>query len=186
MIDAELDLVLLQLGVLSNQHSTYFLGIDRPGQIIYFDHKGEVMDTSDFQPELQYLDQELEGGLGMHEIGNRGTRHGLNMYTNNETNEEQVQGGAAKYVPATPSGSSTIPKSEMMEVRPSLEKSSDPPNLVTTLKEPSNELATKELNLLAQLIGADILANEQQTNETFKINLFDKDAQQVEEENEIK
>ena len=74
----------------------------------------------------------------------------------------------------------------MMEVRPSLEKSSDPPNLVTTLKEPSNELATKELNLLAQLIGADILANEQQTNETFKINLFDKDAQQVEEENEIK
>ena len=144
------------------------------------------MDTSDFQPELSYAEHELEGGLGMHEIGNRGTRHGLNMYTNNETHEEQVQGGAAKYVPASPSGSLTMPKSDMMEVRPTIEKPFDPPNLETTLKEPSNELATKELNLLAQLIGADILANEQQTNETFKINLFDKDAQQLEEEGEIK
>ena len=40
---------------------------------------------------------------------------------------------------------------------------------------PQNELATKELNLLAQLIGADILANDRQSRDTFKINLFDQD-----------
>ena len=40
---------------------------------------------------------------------------------------------------------------------------------------PKNELATKELNLLAQLIGADILANDRQSRDTFKINLFDQD-----------
>ena len=40
---------------------------------------------------------------------------------------------------------------------------------------PQNELATKELNLLAQLIGADILANDRQSRDIFKINLFDQD-----------
>ena len=44
-----------------------------------------------------------------------------------------------------------------------------------TIEAPKNELATKELNLLAQLIGADILANETQSSETFKISLFEQD-----------
>lgn len=53
--------------------------MDKPGQIIYFDRKGEVMDTVEFQPGMAYQDPEPDGGLGMHEIGNRGTRLGLNM-----------------------------------------------------------------------------------------------------------
>jgi hypothetical protein len=54
-------------------------GVDKPGQIIYFDNKGEVMDTADFPPGINYGDCEPDGGLGVHEIGNRGTRQGLNM-----------------------------------------------------------------------------------------------------------
>ena len=54
--------------------------MDKPGQIIYFDHKGEVMDTSEFQPGITFEDPESDGGLGLHEIGNRGTKYGLNMY----------------------------------------------------------------------------------------------------------
>ena len=99
--------------------------------------------------------------------------------------------GAAKYVPATPPGTS----SSMMTTRSSLEspKSSitslepEPcPSLMSkddaTIEAPKNELATKELNLLAQLIGADILANETQSSETFKISLFEQDKNETKEE----
>lgn len=102
--------------------------MDKPGQIIYFDHKGEVMDTSEFQPGITFEDPESDGGLGLHEIGNRGTKYGLNMYTTDfkdylalnlillivirnkkifrytstENETSQIQGGAAKYVSSVP------------------------------------------------------------------------------------
>ena len=98
--------------------------------------------------------------------------------------------GAAKYVPATPPGTSSSmmtrsslesPKSSITSLEP------EPcPSLMSkddaTIEAPKNELATKELNLLAQLIGADILANETQSSETFKISLFEQDKNETKEE----
>ena len=53
--------------------------MDVPGQIIYFDHNGEVMGTTNFSPGQTYGDAEPEGGCSLHDIGNRGTQLGLNM-----------------------------------------------------------------------------------------------------------
>ena len=55
------------------------LGIDKPGTILFFDAKGEIMDRSEFLIGVAYEEADFEGGLGIHEIGNRGTKHGLNM-----------------------------------------------------------------------------------------------------------
>ena len=55
------------------------IGVDKPGQIIYFDHKGEVMGTTSFNPGMVYGAVENDGGCGVHEIGNRGTQQGMNM-----------------------------------------------------------------------------------------------------------
>ena len=53
--------------------------MDKPGQIIYFDIKGEVMDTTSFNPGVTFKDDEVEGSVGLHEIGCRGTHLGMNM-----------------------------------------------------------------------------------------------------------
>ena len=53
--------------------------MDKPGQIIYFDHKGEVMGTTSFNPGMTYGTMEHDGGCGLHDIGNRGTQLGMNM-----------------------------------------------------------------------------------------------------------
>ena len=57
----------------------YYKGVDNPGQIIYFDDKGEVMGTTSFNPGITYGEMERDGGCGIHEIGNRGTQLGMNM-----------------------------------------------------------------------------------------------------------
>ena len=57
-----------------------YKGVDKPGQIIYFDSKGEVMDTTSFNPGIVFKDPEQEGAVGLHEIGCRGTQLGMNMY----------------------------------------------------------------------------------------------------------
>ena len=36
-----------------------YLGVDKPGQIIYFDHKGEVMGTTSFNPGMAYGEFQL-------------------------------------------------------------------------------------------------------------------------------
>ena len=46
---------------------------------MFFDAKGEIMDRSEFLIGVEYEEADFEGGLGIHEIGNRGTKHGLNM-----------------------------------------------------------------------------------------------------------
>ena len=56
-----------------------FLDIQRPGEILYFDRRGEIMDKSEFQTGVDYEPPDFEGGLGIHETGNRGTNYGLNM-----------------------------------------------------------------------------------------------------------
>ena len=53
--------------------------MDTPGQIIYFDNKGEVMGTTSFKNGMSYGDLEPDGGCGVNEIGNRGTTLGMNM-----------------------------------------------------------------------------------------------------------
>jgi len=55
------------------------LGIEKPGSIRFFDAKGEIMDRSEFLIGVEYEEADFEGGLGIHETGNRGTKHGLNM-----------------------------------------------------------------------------------------------------------
>jgi hypothetical protein len=47
--------------------------------IRFFDAKGEIMDKSEFLIGVEYEEADFEGGLGIHETGNRGTKHGLNM-----------------------------------------------------------------------------------------------------------
>ena len=47
--------------------------------MIYFDNKGEVMDTVDYIPGISYENPDPDGGVGIHETGHRGTKLGLNM-----------------------------------------------------------------------------------------------------------
>ena len=56
-----------------------FPGVEKPGSIRFFDSKGEIMDKSEFLIGIDYHEADFEGGLGIHETGNRGTKHGLNM-----------------------------------------------------------------------------------------------------------
>ena len=55
------------------------LGVSAPGQIRIFDSKGEIMVMSKFPTGITYQQAEYEGGIGIHEAGNRGTKIGLNM-----------------------------------------------------------------------------------------------------------
>ena len=57
----------------------FFIGVAAPGQIRIFDSKGEIMVQSKFPTGMKYQQSEYEGGIGIHEAGNRGTRIGLNM-----------------------------------------------------------------------------------------------------------
>ena len=55
------------------------LGVSEPGKIRIFDEKGEIMVESKFPTGITYQHAEYEGGIGIHETGNRGTRIGLNV-----------------------------------------------------------------------------------------------------------
>ena len=57
----------------------FFGGVSVPGKIKIFDEKGEIMVESKFPTGINYQQAEYEGGIGIHETGNRGTRIGLNM-----------------------------------------------------------------------------------------------------------
>ena len=57
-------------------------GIEKPGKIRFYDENGElsVGEDEDFETgQSPYADPEPEGGLGLYETGNRGTKLGLNM-----------------------------------------------------------------------------------------------------------
>ena len=55
------------------------VGVSVPGKVRIFDEKGEIMVESKFPTGINYQQAEYEGGIGIHETGNRGTRIGLNM-----------------------------------------------------------------------------------------------------------
>ena len=55
------------------------IGVSVPGKVRIFDEKGEIMVESKFPTAINYQQAEYEGGIGIHETGNRGTRIGLNM-----------------------------------------------------------------------------------------------------------
>ena len=57
----------------------FLLGVERPGQIRLFDDKGEIIEESKFDPGMTYGSCETQGGIRMAEVGNRGTKYGLNM-----------------------------------------------------------------------------------------------------------
>ena len=57
----------------------YTTGISAPGRIKIFDSKGEIMIESKFLTGIVFCQADYEGGIGIHEAGNRGTKHGLNM-----------------------------------------------------------------------------------------------------------
>ena len=61
--------------------TSYFItiGVSVPGKVRIFDEKGEIMVESKFPTAINYQQAEYEGGIGIHETGNRGTRIGLNM-----------------------------------------------------------------------------------------------------------
>ena len=69
---------LLSLASLNN--ITLSSGVSVPGKVRIFDEKGEIMVESKFPTGINYQQAEYEGGIGIHETGNRGTRIGLNMY----------------------------------------------------------------------------------------------------------
>ena len=59
-------------------------GVQQPGVIRVFDPNGEVVVQSCFT-RLKYQPADFEGGIGFDEVGNRGTKHGLNRYNHLET-----------------------------------------------------------------------------------------------------
>ena len=59
-------------------------GVQQPGVIRVFDPNGEVVVQSCFT-RLKYQPADFEGGIGFDEVGNRGTKHGLNRYNHFET-----------------------------------------------------------------------------------------------------
>ena len=75
-----LSLIKSQHGLLyANVNFHFFGGVSVPGKIKIFDEKGEIMVDSKFPTGINYQQAEYEGGIGIHETGNRGTRIGLNM-----------------------------------------------------------------------------------------------------------
>ena len=95
-------------------------------------------------------------------------------YTQTENENSPIQGGAAKYVSSVPPPS-TYSETSIASTEPLMNTSRPTLSKTTSTEDDQNELATKELNLLAQLIGSDILANDRQSRNTFKINLFDQE-----------
>lgn len=164
--------------------------MDKPGQIIYFDHKGEVMEATSFNPGANYGDPEPSGGFGMHEIGNRGTHLGLNMYANTNTKFCSPSSNESKKYEA-PSKPSSLSKYAPTEDVDEDEASNDTSILfpkVLTNNKPSagatnqaplppclatgtagSETARDELDLLAKLIGTDVKVDQQESHKSFRI-----------------
>ena len=65
--------------IIGQTWTTYVSGVSAPGKIKIFDSKGEMMVESKFLTGITYEHADYEGGIGIHETGNRGTRLGLNM-----------------------------------------------------------------------------------------------------------
>lgn len=170
--------------------------MDKPGQIIYFDHKGEVMDATSFNPGANYADPEPSGGFGMHEIGNRGTQLGMNIYANTNTKFSSPSKNKApsasssvnsKYAPTedvddfeTDETSTLFPKvvcnktpsgSQFSHSIGANQLSKPPPCLASGTS--GSETAKDELDLLAKLIGTDVKVDQQESKSTFRIHLLD-------------
>ena len=63
-------------------HVAYYAGVQQPGVIRVFDPNGEVVVQSCFA-RIEYQPADFEGGIGYEEVGNRGTKHGLNRCSDN-------------------------------------------------------------------------------------------------------
>lgn len=99
-------------------------------------------------------------------------------YANSKVEEESK--GASKYLY---SAEEERLAQELLSPRPKLKLISSRSSYGQGFPEQAfgnNELAKEELNLLARLIGTDSLACQQESQETFRINLFDPEPKEAE------
>ena len=148
--------------------------MDKPGQIIYFDDKGEVMGTTSFHPGIHYGDPEHDGGVGIHEIGNRGTTLGMNMYadTNAILNSNETK-DVSKYAPKD---EESDPDPDLFPKVKVVNKTTPEQNCLSLGQNSNSGLAQDELNLLAKLIGTDFNPTEKK----LRLNLLEQDQKDAE------